>query len=179
MILLAVHLLLLVLVLTTGVNRGLCLWWLARLRDLLLLQAGYFAWQTSALPSPLWLALAQWPVFYLLLRHARAHVVMRSLLDTQLCQQLEALQADLQSGILQADEVSEKELQAHQSYDQAYALTGLGIQTGFLAVVHLGLLLFSQDLPWGSWLLWVNLPALIQSKIQDILLSDHVPHRLC
>ena len=179
MILLAAHVIFLVLVLTQSLRPKICIWLLASSRDLLLVQAVWLAWQIFSLPSPLWLAVAQGPVFYLLLRHARAHGLMQSELETQLNDQLTGLQADLQSGIFNAEEVSHKELLAQESYRQGYALTGLGVQTGILAIVHFALLLFSHSLPWGSWLLWINLPALIQSKIQDFLLNDHVPHRLC
>lgn len=178
MILLVAHGIFLVLVLTGQASPKFSVWLLARFRDLLLIQAAWLAWQTTP-PSPLWLAVAQWPVFYLLLRHARAHSLMHSELDESLHVQLTSLEADVESGILNAEEVSRKEEHARLSHQQACALTGLGMQTGTLAILHLAILLFSSSLPWSDWLLLVNLPALIQSKIQDLLLSDHVPHRLC
>ncbi len=151
---------------------------LARLRDLVLLQAGWLFFQTGE-PQSIYWTLAQIPVIYWLVRHAKAHRQMQAELEPRRQDQLEALQADFKSGLLDSEELNYKQELVRQSYETAWQLTALGQQTAGLACIHLGLMLFSGSAAWGSWLLWVNLPTLMQSKIQDFLLSDHVPHRLC
>jgi len=151
---------------------------LARLRDLVMLQAVWLFCQAGA-PQAIYWTFAQLPVIYWLVRHAKAHRQMQVELEPRRQDQLEALQADFRSGLLDSEELRYKQELVQQSYETAWQLTALGQQTAGLACIHLGLMLFSGSAAWGSWLLWVNLPTLMQSKMQDFLLSEYVPHRLC
>lgn len=151
---------------------------LARLRDLIVLQALWLSfWAPGG--EPPWWVLAQAPVLVLLVRHARAHILMKADLANQFQDRLEAVEADERSGILDADEAARKAEQVRRSNASALALTDLGQQMAWLGCFELGLLLFAHGAIGGSWLFWVSLPTLALSKLQDLMLSDHVPHRLC